>query len=106
MPSDAPRYAPDDERHFDAFDRLTWRIGRGMALGVPTWIALAWGLSALGLRVGAVLVLATVLAYVVVEVLERFVMTTARRRRLVTLLAVAAILAWILVIPFVDAAGR
>jgi len=60
---------PDDD--FDQIERLTRRVARGAAVGVPTWIVLLALLPFTGLGVGACLALATGLAIVAVIVAER-----------------------------------
>jgi hypothetical protein len=62
------------ERHDDDFDqveRLTRRVGRAAAVGVPTWIVLLGALPFTGLGVGACLALATGLAIAAVVAAER-----------------------------------
>lgn len=51
---------PDDD--IDRIERLTRRVARGAAIGVPTWIVLLALLPFTGLGVGACLALATGLA--------------------------------------------
>ena len=60
---------PDDD--IDQIERLTRRVARGAAIGVPTWIVLLALLPFTGLGVGACLALATGLAIVAVVVAER-----------------------------------
>lgn len=36
----APRISDEEDRFLDALDRLTWRVGRTLMVGVPTLVAL------------------------------------------------------------------
>ncbi len=60
---------PDDD--IDQIERLTSRVARGAAIGVPTWIVLLALLPFTGLGVGPCLGLATGLAVVAVVATER-----------------------------------
>jgi hypothetical protein len=72
MASERERRALEEHAEdFDDIERLTRRVGRGAAIGVPTWIVLLAALPFTGLGVLACLTLATALAVAVVVVVER-----------------------------------
>jgi len=85
----APRFpgirGPDDEYDaaFDRADRLTARVARGMAVGIPAWLVLLFLLPQAGLGPLPAFILATVLAFAITEALEHLVLRPllARRRR-------------------------
>lgn len=89
MPSDlrfpgipGPEHEYDPQ--FDRADRWTGRVARGMAVGVPVWLVLLLVMP-LGFGLGPMpsLILATILAIAITEVVERVVLRPllARRRR-------------------------
>ena len=60
-----------EEHEFDQIERLTNRVVRGAAVGVPVWILLLGLLPFTGLGVGACLLGATVVAVAAVVLVER-----------------------------------
>ena len=72
-PVDAPGGAPTPavERHFDQVERITNRVLRGAAVGVPVWIVLLGLLPFTGLGVAACLLGATAVAVAAMVVAER-----------------------------------
>lgn len=99
-----PLHSDDEEvRSFDGFDRVTWRVGRAFAVGVPAW-GLLFGIFGGRLIPGAAFVLASFLATMITWGADRLMRTSARARRVLPLLGIAALLYWSLVLPFTGGA--
>jgi hypothetical protein len=91
MPSERPlRFpgikGPDDEYDaaFDRADRWTGRVARGMAVGIPAWLILLLAIpDAFGWGPLPSLILATIMAIVFTEAVERLILRPllAKRRR-------------------------
>jgi hypothetical protein len=87
--SAAPRFrglrGPDDEYDaaFDRADRLTGRVARGMAVGLPVWLVLLFLLPQAGFGPLPALLVGTILAFALTEAVERMILRplAARRRR-------------------------
>ena len=71
-----------------------------MAIGIPVFLALLLLLPKAGMSAGPALVTACFVSVLVVETLERLVMTTPSRRRLVTLFFLGVLLVYLVLLPF------
>lgn len=70
-----------------------------MAIGIPVFVMLLWALPTAGMKAGPALLIATVLSVLVVEGLERLVMTTPTRRRLIPLFGVGLLIVYCIALP-------
>jgi len=99
-----PLHTDDEEtRSYDGFDRLTWRVGRAFAVGVPAW-GLLFALFGALLIPGAAFVLASMLATIVTWGADRVMYASSRARRVLPLLGIGVLLYWSLVLPFIAGA--
>jgi hypothetical protein len=95
MPSESPPRRRDDEevRSFDAWDRVNWRVGRALAVGIPTWWLLIGVFALANLVPEASFILASFLATVAMVIADRVMVRSAAARRVLPRFGIAAFVA-------------